>query len=161
MKTKFIAIGLILVLVIGVWWGLGAVKTAKQNQVLPNPKAETSVNTGSTTQPLVDDQGGLQVGVIWNKQNLGSTVQTFEVELNNHAFDVESFDFIKNIQIKVDDKEITVKVNVLKKNGAGHHASTELSLESPEFAKLKTGSRLTLIIKNVFNTPTRTFTWTY
>lgn len=161
MKTKFIAIGLILILVIGVWWGLGAVKTAKQTQALPNAKAETSVNTGSSIEPLVDDQGGLQVGVIWNKQNSGSTVQTFEVELNNHAVDVESFDFTKNVQVKLDDQDIPVKVNVLKKNGAGHHASTELSLESPEFAKLKTGSRLTLSIKNVFNTPTRTFSWTY
>lgn len=160
MKTKLIAIGLILVLVIVVWWGLGAVKTAKQNQALPNAKAETSVNTGSSTEPLIDDQGGLQVGVIWNKQN-GSTVQTFEVELNNHAIDVESFDFTKNVQVKLDDKEIPVKVNVSKKNGSGHHAAAELSVESAEFAKLKTGSRLTLTIKNVFNTPTRTFSWTY
>lgn len=184
MKSKWITGGLVLILVVGVWGGLEAFKSAQQkpsvanaNEVISanssagsstNPSSSSQANgatssdpkSGAGTAPLIDDQGGIQVGVLWDKANPGSKDQTFLIEFNNHEVDVEEFDYA-NIQVKLNDKEIPVQVKNLKKNGAGHHASAEVTLESTDFVNLKKGSTLTLVIKNVFNTPTRTFSWAY
>ncbi|WP_041272680.1 hypothetical protein [Desulfitobacterium hafniense] len=112
------------------------------------------------TDPIIDDQGGLQVSAKWGKQE-GSSVQQFSVGFSNHAVNVDNFDFAKNLQFQINNKVIPIKVEILKKNGSGHHLEAELRVESPEFAKATAGSTLTMSVKNVYNTPTRNFTWRF
>jgi regulatory protein YycI of two-component signal transduction system YycFG len=161
LKTKVIIVVLVLILIGGVYWGLDSAQKAK-SKVTNGASSNISQNvTKENNQPIIDDQGGLQVSAEWLKQEGPSTQQLFSLSLNNHAVNVDNFQFENNINVLLDKKEIPIKVEVLKKDGSGHHVSAELKIESPEFTKAVPGSLLTLSVKNVYNTPTRSFTWKF
>lgn len=160
LKTKVIMGMLTLLLVGGGYWGLNAAEqltsdgvTIASNNSSENPPKEY-------TEPIIDDWEGLQVSVQWEKQDEISS-QRFLIGINNHALDVDNFDFLQNVRVQLDNKEIPVKVQVLEKNGSGHHSSAELQVESPEFTKATAGSIMTLSVSNVYDTPTRNFTWKF
>lgn len=164
LKSKIIIGVLVLLLVGGVYWGLDAAEQSKSNaanmtNVASSGKSENLAK--KNTETIMDDQEGLQVSANWLKQAGASTQQLFSVDLNNHAVNVDNFEFESNINVLLDNKEIPIKVEVLKRNGSGHHLAAELKIESPEFIKAIAGNTLTLSVKNVYNTPTRSFSWKF
>ncbi|GAB6171526.1 hypothetical protein JCM15765_10040 [Paradesulfitobacterium aromaticivorans] len=162
MKVKVIVASLVMVAIVGVWWGLAA---AKPGSTTPN----TTSNTGaaqpspslSQTNPVVDDQGGIQVGIRWEKQDAQSGTQKFLIELNNHALDLDSFDFSRNVRLQVDSIDVPVSIKAANNSGGGHHVSAEIIAQGSELTKLKNGSRVSLIVENLGDTPARTFSWEY
>lgn len=123
----------------------------------------SSRSTGASlrTETIIDDQEGLQVSIKPLTQENTSAMQLFSINLSNHAVNVDNFEFESNIKVLLDNKEIPIQVKVLKRNGSGRHLSAELSIESPELTKAIAGSTLTLSVNNVYNTPTRNFTWKF
>ncbi|WP_041272672.1 hypothetical protein [Desulfitobacterium hafniense] len=162
MKTKVLVGVLVLLLLGGIYFGLNAAKQAKINgtNVTSLDTSENST-TKKMTAPIIDDQEGLQVGAQWVKQEKPSSEQVFSINLNNHAINVDGFQFEGNVTVLLDDREIPIQIEVLKMEGSGHHLSAEIKVESPEFTEASPGSRLTLKVQNVYNTPTRSFTWQF
>lgn len=113
------------------------------------------------TDPIIDDREGLQVVAQWVKQEKPSSEQVFSINFNNHAIDLDDFQFKNNINVLLGDREIPIQIEELKREGSGHHLSAEIKVESPEFTEASPGSRLTLNVQNVYNTPTRSFTWQF
>ncbi|MEL1134670.1 hypothetical protein AAC978_05730 [Desulfitobacterium sp. THU1] len=161
MKTKILIGILVILLVGGIYSGLNAAKKVKTNT--PNvTSSDTSESSAQKiTDPIVDDQEGMQVVAQWVKQEKPSSAQVFSISFNNHAVNVDDFQFEGNINISINDKEIPIQIEVLKRESSGHHLSAEIKVESPEFIKASPGSRLTLNVQNVYNTPTRSFNWQY
>jgi len=121
-------------------------------------KSSDTVPTKATS-PIIDDQGGIQVVAIWEKSD--SLQQKFQLQLNNHSWDLNDYEFKNNILLKKNGTEISFSVISEKRNPEGHHVASEIVVESPEFVGLQDGDELTMIVKNIFDTPERTFTWSY
>lgn len=161
MKTKIFIGVLVFLLVGGIYSGLDAAKQAKINAT-DVISSDTSENTPQKiTDPIIDDQEGMQVVAQWVKQENPPSEQVFSISLNNHAINVDDFQFEGNINILINDKEIPIQIEELKRESSGHHLLGEIKVESPEFTKASLGSRLTLNVQNVYNTPTRSFTWQF
>lgn len=160
LKTKGMIGVLILLLVGGVYFGLDAAKQSKaKGQTKAPSNASENLSKGSTG-PIIDDQGGFQVGAEWLKEE-GAEQQVFTISLNNHAVNVDDFDFKSNLKVSINNQELPIQVEVLDKEATGHHVSAKLKIESPEFTQVTSGSVLTLRVENVYNTPNRSFSWTY
>lgn len=154
MKVKAFAVVLIIILGTGVWWGFQTLAAQKQAQA-PNTADITKAS------PQFDTQGGVDVSVTWEKEDTDSSMQKFEVTMNNHMINLDDFDFTKNTELMIDGTIVPTVVKVLNKSGAGHHVSAEIGVESPDLNKLEPGSQFTLVIKNVANIPMRNFSWAY
>ncbi len=154
---------LIIILGAGVWWGLQTVE-AQQNLVSTssnNYNSSGSSVVGSESVPQFDNQGGVDVTVTWKGEGSDSSMQKFEVSMNNHMTNLYDFDFTKNIDLKISGTTVPAVVNVLNKSGAGHHVEAELEVQSTDLSKLEPGSQFTLVIKNLVRVPMRNFTWVY
>jgi hypothetical protein len=174
LKKKLICSALIIFVMAGVYWGLDLSKPKKLSEVSKSEMSTVEMGPQENEKPkatdkeiitddspiLIDDQEGFQVSVKWEKQE-GVPAQLFLVNLGNHMIDITNFDFKKNIKVRINNKEIPISVDVVKKNGMGHHLSAELQVTSPEFTKLSTGSIINLKIENVYDTPIRNFTWIF
>lgn len=112
-----------------------------------------------TTSPIIDDQGGIQVVAIWEKSD--SLQQKFELQLNNHSWDLNDYEFKNNILLKKNGTKIFFSVISENRNPEGHHLASEIIVESPEFVGMQEGDELIMIVKDIFDTPERTFTWSY
>lgn len=168
MKGKVIVLVLALVAILGVWKGLDTVR-ASQTDKPSNITQESSprsaqvantTNTSEETQPVIDDQGGIQVGVIWEKQ-ASSALQKFQIEINNHSVSLDDYDFAQNIQLEIAGKQINAVVKALNRGGGGHHASSKISIENPALAKLQPGDKITLKVNKLGDTPERKFNFVY
>ena len=126
-----------------------------------NATGNTSSDTASTkaASPIIDDQGGIQVVAIWEKSD--STQQKFELQLNNHRWDLSDYEFKNNILLKKNGMEISDLVISEDRNPDGHHLASQIVVESTEFDGMKDGDEFIMIVKNIVDTPDRTFTWTY
>lgn len=149
-NNKWLSVLGIALLVIGSIIGIYAYTTENTNNDTISTK---------TTSPIIDDQGGIQVVAIWEKSD--SPQQKFELQLNNHSRDLSDYEFKNNILLKKNEAEISFSVISEKRNPEGHHLASEIIVESPEFAGMKEGDELIMIIKNIVDTPERTFTWSY
>ncbi|HVJ47708.1 hypothetical protein [Desulfitobacterium sp.] len=168
MRVKVIVLVLALVAILGVWKGLDNVRanqTDKSSNITQESSSqsvpvENTTNTSKKTQPVIDDQGGIQVGVIWEKQ-ASSALQKFQIEINNHSVNLDDYDFAQNIQLEIAGKKNNAVVKVLNRGGGGHHASSEISIETPALAKLQPGDKITLKVNKLGDTPERKFNFVY
>lgn len=166
MKVRVLAAALIIVLGAGVWWGLQTVE-ATQNQTQQAVNTTTSNNisssspldAGSKVTTQFDNQGGVNVSVTWEKEGSDSSMQRFEVSMNNHMTNLDDFDFAGNAELKINGTIVPAVVKVLNKSGAGHHVSAEIGVQSTDFSELKPGSEITFVIKNLVRVPMRNFSW--
>ncbi|AGA68651.1 hypothetical protein Desdi_1136 [Desulfitobacterium dichloroeliminans LMG P-21439] len=161
MKTKVIIGVLVLLLVGGIYGGVDAAKKAKVSTTNAASSNTSETSNQKITDPIIDDKEGLQVIVQWMKQENPSQEQIFSITLDNHAVDVDEFQFEGNITVLLDDKEVPIQIEELEREGSGHHLSAELKITSPEFTEISPGSNFTLNVKNVYDTPARSFTWKY
>lgn len=169
MRSKVIVLVLALVAILGVWKGIDIARDSQtdkpsnltQERTSQSDQVENSTKTSEDTQPLIDDQGGIQVGVVWEK-HVSSAVQVFKIEINNHSLGLDNYDFAQNTQLNVEGKRNnTAVVKVLNREGSGHHASAEISIEAPELAKLQAGDKITLLVNKLGDTPERKFNFVY
>lgn len=161
MKSKVIVLALALIVILGVWKGLDIVQVS-QTQKASNFTQESSTQSAlvENTEPIIDDQGGIQVGVIWEKQ-ASSSLQKFKIEINNHSMNLDDYDFAQNIKLEIDGKDSRAAVKLLNRAGSGHHASAEIGIESTNLAKLKSGDKVTLKINKLGDTPERKLSFVY
>ncbi|WP_206812621.1 hypothetical protein [Paradesulfitobacterium ferrireducens] len=162
MKVKVIIACLVTVALVGVWWALTAAKAGStgSNALSGTGTAQTPAPV-SQANPVIDEQGGIQVVVKWERQDAQAGMQKFRIELNNHALNLDGFDFSRNLKLQLDGIEIPASIKAANTSGEGHHVSAEITAQASELTKLKTGSRLSIILENVGNTQARTFSWVY
>jgi len=170
MKIKVLVIVIALVAIIGVGKGLEALRANQAGKPADTAQAPSQQASGqqagnqrdpaASLKPVVDDQGGIQVGVVWEKQE-ASAKQKFQIELNNHMLSLDDFDFSHNIRLEIEGVSKNVVVEVLSRDGSGHHVTAEISVENPELANLKPGSKIALIVEKVGDTPVRKFNLVY
>lgn len=149
-RSKLILVLGIAILAIGSIIGIYVYTTGNTNSDTISTKA---------TSPIIDDQGGIQVVAIWEKSD--SPQQKFELQLNNHRWDLSEYEFKNNILMKKNGMEISSSVISEKRNPDGHHLASEIVVESTEFNGMEEGDELTMIIENIVDTPDRVFTWSY
>ncbi|WP_041276138.1 hypothetical protein [Desulfosporosinus acidiphilus] len=168
LKVKVLVIALIIILGAGVWWGLkSAVATQNQGKQGANatgtntPDSPNSSTGSSWSAPRLDNQGGVEVAVTWEKEGSDSSMLKFAVTMNNHMIDLSDFDYSRNTELKISGTTVPAVVKVLNNGGGGHHVTAELGVQSTDLSKLKSGSQFELGIKNLANVPMRNFTWAY
>lgn len=161
MKTKlFVAVGIILVIGI-VWWALGVVRGQTGVSSTGAASTQNQSSLSSKSSPQTDSQGNVEVIATWEGQGTSASEQKFLLQINNHMVSLDNFDYAKDVRLKVNGANVSAVVNVLNRDGEGHHVSAELGLESGQLAQLKKGDKLTLIVNDVAGTPSRMFTFTY
>ncbi|MDA8229315.1 MAG: hypothetical protein M0T74_16735 [Desulfitobacterium hafniense] len=165
MKSKFLVVLLIFVGIAGVVWGLSEVKgttgDAKIAAAAGSSGTSGSLRQGVKSKPILNEQGGIEVSVVWEKLPPEAKAQKFEIGLSNHVLDLDSYDFVRNVKLQLDGKSIPIQVESPNKGGAGHHVSSAILIKSAELEKVQPGTKLDLIIEKVGDTPSRIFSFVY
>lgn len=130
--------------------------------------------TTSATGQIVENLGGIQILAVWKKAD--SPKQRFQLQLNNHSgdlnqrfmlqlnsqrWDLSKYYFKDSIVLRKNGIELSSSAISENRESDMHHLENEIVIESPALANLKKGDELTMIIKNIADTPERIFTWTY
>ncbi len=150
MNNKWLSILGIALLAVGSIIGIYIYNTDNKSNDIVSTKA---------TSPIIDDQEGIQVVAIWERSD--SPQQKFELQLNNHSWDLSDYEFKNNILLKKNGMEISSSIISEIRNPDGHHLTSKVVVESTEFDGMNEGDELIMIIKNILDTPDRTFTWSY
>ena len=110
-----------------------------------------SVIASDATQSVAG--GGVTVKVTYLNPK-GSNGVRFEVALDTHSVNLESYD-LKTISVLRDDAGNTYSPTAVENKGSGHHRETTVS-----FAKVAGGTkRVELVIKDIAGVKERIFRW--